>query len=39
LGQAPHPNALVIVSDLEQSWWLAGRGAQDGLINVAPRRL
>lgn len=39
LARSPHPNALVIVSDLEQSWWLAGRGAQDGVISMTPRRL
>lgn len=39
LAQAPHSSALVIVSDLEQSWWLAGRGVSDGVISVAPRRL
>lgn len=39
LSLTPHPNALVIVSDIEQSWWLAGRGAQDGVISVVPRRL
>lgn len=37
----PPERARVIVSDLEQSWWLAGRfdGAANGRIGLAPERL
>ena len=39
LARTPHGRSLIIVSDLEQSWWLSGRGDQDLAVALSPRRL
>ncbi len=41
LDIAPHERALIVVSDLPQSWWLSGRfnGGLAGPAALAPKRL
>lgn len=41
LGEVPHERAQVIVTDLEQSWWLSGRMGSMGVdaVDLVPRRL
>ncbi len=41
LDEAPHPRSRIVVADLPQSWWLAGRlhGDPTGEINLEPKRL
>ena len=41
LGEPPHERAHVIVTDLEQSWWLSGRMGSmgTGVVDLVPRRL
>jgi uncharacterized protein len=40
LGEPAHQRAHVIVTDLEQSWWLAGRlgSMGSGVVDLVPRR-
>ncbi len=36
---APHERAHVIVTDLAQTWWLAGRMSGDQPVELVPKRL
>ena len=41
MDEAPHPRARIVVADLPQSWWLAGRlhGQPTAAVNLEPKRL
>ncbi len=41
LDESPHPRSRIVVADLPQSWWLAGRlyGQAAAEINLEPKRL
>jgi uncharacterized protein len=41
IGEAPHERAQVIVTDLEQTWWLSGRlgSMGPGVVDLVPKRL
>ncbi|TVQ29607.1 MAG: hypothetical protein EA370_14850 [Wenzhouxiangella sp.] len=41
LDEAPHPRSRIVVADLPQSWWLAGRldGQIQTAVDLVPKRL
>lgn len=41
IAEPPHARAQVIVTDLEQTWWLAGHMGSmgEGVVDLVPRRL